>query len=120
MESDPHAPNSSELLGSRIREARLRAGISQGEMAELLGISQPTYFRIESGGRVLKGDELVTIADRLGVRAAALTGLSTLRHQARFAARADGTGTSLDVLRHRLEEYLELDAYLAGHGIVAG
>ena len=120
MSFDSQAHHMSKMLGSRIREARLRAGISQEDMAALLGVSQPTYFLIESGARALKGDELVMIADRLGVRAAALTGLTTLRHQARFAARADEADTPLDVLRHRLEEYLELDAYLADHGITAG
>ncbi|MEE1650487.1 helix-turn-helix transcriptional regulator [Brachybacterium sp. J144] len=120
MERDSRTTNTSEMLGARIREARLRADISQDDMAVLLDVSQPTYFRIESGARPLKGDELVMIADRLGVRSAALTGLSTLRQRARFAARADGADTSLDALRHRLEEYLELDAYLAGHGIAAG
>lgn len=120
MELDSPTSNWSEILGRRIREARTRAGESQEDMATLLGVSQPTYFRIEAGARALKGDELVVIADRLGVRAAALIGLPSLQGRVRFAARVNGADASLHALRHRLEEYLELDAYLAGHGITEG
>jgi DNA-binding transcriptional regulator LsrR (DeoR family) len=35
------------------------AGFSQGEMAKILGTSQPTISRILAGGTTLKGKELV-------------------------------------------------------------
>ncbi len=56
-------------LGRRVREAREAAEVSQDEARRVIGVSQPTYSRIESGDRLLKGDELVQLADRFGVRA---------------------------------------------------
>ncbi len=39
-------------LGQRIREARLRAGWSQNELASRADVKQPTLARIESGQRL--------------------------------------------------------------------
>jgi len=36
-------------LGQRLRESRLKAGLSQGRVAEAVGIKQPTYQALESG-----------------------------------------------------------------------
>ena len=36
-------------LGRRVREAREAAGASQNDAATAIGVSQPTYYRIESG-----------------------------------------------------------------------
>lgn len=104
-------------IGRRVREAREAAGISQDEARKAIGVSQPTYSRIEAGGRLLKGDELVALADCFGVRAAAITGLAQVRERARFAARTDGGSSSMAVMRERLYAYLELDSYLTGQGI---
>lgn len=40
-----------EAFGKYIKNARVRRGISQSEVAEKLGVSQPYYSRIESGQR---------------------------------------------------------------------
>ncbi|GAA2677485.1 helix-turn-helix domain-containing protein [Actinoplanes palleronii] len=104
-------------LGLRVRQAREAAGISQDEARKAINVSQPTYSRIESGDRVLKGDELIQLADCFGVRAAAITGLPEVRDRARFAARTDGDNSPMDVMRERLYAYLELDAYLTSQGI---
>lgn len=104
-------------LGRRIRELREAASLPQAAAAEALGISQPTYSRIESGERALAGDELVTLADLFGVRAAAIVGLPALRERARSAARTDGSSAAMDTMRERLYDYLELDAYLTSQGI---
>lgn len=106
-----------KALGRRVREVREAAGISQDEARTALGVSQPTYSRIEAGERPLKGDELVLLADRLGVRASAITGLPGVRERARYAARTDGTAASMDGMRERLYALLELDAYLTDQGI---
>lgn len=104
-------------LGRRVREARETAGVSQDAARRAINVSQPTYSRIESGDRLLKGDELVQLADCFGVRAAAITGLPEIRERARFAARTDGSPASMAAMRERLYAYLELDDYLTSQGI---
>lgn len=104
-------------LGRRLREARDAAGISQETACRAIGVSQPTYFRIESGERPLKGDELVQLADCFGIRGAAITGLPEVRERARFAARTDGELAPMIAMRERLYAYLELDSYLTSQGI---
>lgn len=60
------------LSGSRVREARLRLGLSQEEVAirlQLLGlqIGQMAVSRIETGKRLVPDFELPIIAEALGV-----------------------------------------------------
>lgn len=107
-------------LGRRLREARELAGESQIAAANAIGVSQPTYYRIESGDRPLKGDELIQLADFLGIRAAAITGLVEARERARFAARTDGGSSPMATMRERLYAYLELDSYLTSQGVPGG
>jgi transcriptional regulator with XRE-family HTH domain len=38
-----------QTLGARIRAQRLRRNLSQGHMASVLGVSEPTYRKIEAG-----------------------------------------------------------------------
>ncbi|WP_066582921.1 helix-turn-helix domain-containing protein [Cellulomonas timonensis] len=104
-------------LGRRVRELREQAGISQEEASRAIEVSQPTYSRIEAGERVLKGDELVLLADLFAVRAAAITGYAHVRENARYAARTDGTSSAMTQMRERLYACLELDDYLTGQGI---
>jgi transcriptional regulator with XRE-family HTH domain len=104
-------------LGRRVREAREAAGASQNDAAMAIEVSQPTYYRIESGERPLKGDELIQLADFFGIRAAAITGLTEVRERARFAARTDGSSSPMATMRERLYAYLELDSYLTSQGI---
>lgn len=104
-------------LGRRVREAREAAGASQNDAATAIGVSQPTYYRIESGDRTLKGDELIQLADFFGIRAAAIAGLAEVGDRARFAARTDGGSSSMAAMRERLYAYLELDSYLTSQGI---
>jgi hypothetical protein len=81
-------------------------------------VSQATYARLESGERVMRGEELVVFADLFGVRAATITGAVSVSEQARFAARTDGTTSPMvAVMREKLYAYLELDSYLAGQGM---
>lgn len=55
-----------------IREARKRAGLSQIQLAELVGMDQSGISRIERGERPVTVDMLKAIAQALGVRPAAL------------------------------------------------
>lgn len=102
-----------------LREVREVAGVPVSDAVITLGISQPTYSRIESGVRALKGDELVLLADLFGVRAATITGMPQLRERARCAARTDGSSAPMDTMRERLVAYLELDAYLTDQAVPA-
>lgn len=106
-----------KTLGLRVREAREAARVTQHEAARTIEVSQPTYCRIESGDRPLKGDELVQLADLFGIRAAAIAGVAEIRERARFAARTDGGSAPMAAMRERLYAYLELDSYLTSQGI---
>ncbi|MEX2289500.1 MAG: helix-turn-helix transcriptional regulator [Mycobacteriales bacterium] len=104
-------------LGRRLREVREAARVSQHDAADAIEVSQPTYSRIEQGQRPLKGDEIVVLADLLGVRAAAITAGAQIRRRARIAARTDGTASPMAAMRERLYAYLELDEYLTEQGV---
>ena len=103
-------------LAARLREARERAGVTQHEARAAIGVSQATYSRIENGERPLKGHELIQLADRFGMRVAAITNLPEVRERARFAARTDGTTAPMNAMRDKLISYLELDSYLTEQG----
>lgn len=104
-------------LGRRLAELRTAARVSQAQAAQMIEVSQPTYSRIETGDRPLKGAELVMLADLLQVRASAITGVAQLRQHATSAARTTGSSPQTGVMRDKLFAYLELDAYLSGQGI---
>ena len=104
-------------LGRRLRDMREAAKVSQDEAREAIGVSQPTYSRIEAGERPLKGDELVVLADRFGVRAGAIIGVAKLQERVHYAARTDGSQPQMVIMREKLHAYLELDAYLTDQGV---
>lgn len=56
-----------KTLGTRIREARERAGISQGSLAEDAGLDRTAINKIEAGMRKVSALELSDIAISLGV-----------------------------------------------------
>lgn len=55
-------------LGSRVREARERAGVKQGELANQVGLDRTAVNKIEGGTRKVTALELSAIAHALGVR----------------------------------------------------
>ena len=54
--------------GSRFRRWRKDHGLSQHEVADLTGLSQPTISNVESGSRTLAPMTKVKVARRLGAR----------------------------------------------------
>ena len=50
-------------LARRLREARERAGLSQGQVASLLGVHRPTISQIEGCTRNVLAEELARFAD---------------------------------------------------------
>ena len=54
-------------IASRLRIARERAGLSQHQVAKILGWHRPTISEIEAGRRKVAAEEVVTLAELYGV-----------------------------------------------------
>ena len=67
----------SKKLANRLREARETAGLSQGEVARLLGYHRPTVSEIEAGRRRVAAIEVPVFAKTYGVSVGWLLGLTT-------------------------------------------
>ncbi|CAM5588164.1 helix-turn-helix domain-containing protein [Streptomyces purpurascens] len=55
------------VIGDRIREVRRRAGLSQVQLAERVGLDHKTIHRYETAQRAPSLTELLLIADALSV-----------------------------------------------------
>jgi transcriptional regulator with XRE-family HTH domain len=64
----PHRGNEGQLVGERIREIRLKRGLTQGDLAQLCGTSVAAISHIERGTKVPTITTLVRIADALECR----------------------------------------------------
>lgn len=62
------------VIGSRIRQARKLAGLSQGQVAKLLSLHRPSVTEIESGNRKVSADEISKFADIFDVSTTWLLG----------------------------------------------
>jgi transcriptional regulator with XRE-family HTH domain len=69
MKRDPNllAEQALRSILKRLRLVRRARGISQAELAKLLGISQNAYCRIENGQRELSLQRYIVLAAVLGV-----------------------------------------------------
>jgi transcriptional regulator with XRE-family HTH domain len=56
-----------EAIAKRLRLAREQAGLSQGQVARLLGLHRPTITEAEAGRRNVTAEELVKLSDVYGV-----------------------------------------------------
>lgn len=56
-----------EALAQRLREARERAGLTQQQVADFLGIRRPAIAEIEAGKRAVESTELFRLAEVYGV-----------------------------------------------------
>lgn len=54
-------------LGARVRAERERLGLTQAELGEKMGTTQPTIARLEAGGVTPSLDTLHRAADALGL-----------------------------------------------------
>ena len=54
-------------LGARVRAERERLGLTQAELAERMGTTQPTVARVEAGGVTPSLDTLHRAAEALGL-----------------------------------------------------
>lgn len=102
---------SDDTIASAIGRALNTSGLSQRQLADRTGISQPTLSRIISGGRIAKLPELVLIAQATGHTLTQLTGSSTLSERVQQIARSTN-GSAMRSMRTSLLNFLELDEYL--------
>ena len=63
-----------QIIASRIREARRLAGLSQGQVAKMLGLQRPSVSEIEAGNRAVAAEELSKLAEVFDVNVAWLLG----------------------------------------------
>lgn len=85
------------VVGSRVRTARIAAGLSQGALGEQIGLTFQQVQKYENGSNRISASKLVEIADTLGVSAAGfLEGLG--RGCADHAPGVDATEGAHDLL----------------------
>ncbi len=61
-------------IGSRLRMARELAGLSQGQVAKLMGLHRPSITEIEAGNRRVSTEELEQLAVHFDVSTSWLLG----------------------------------------------
>jgi transcriptional regulator with XRE-family HTH domain len=104
-------------VGRRIAERRVEAGLSQRDLENLTGISQSTLHRIESGTRTARMDDVISIAWALGCPVEAILDEYPVRDRVLVASRANTSTADAAAVKKKLTQFLEMDAYLALHGI---
>jgi transcriptional regulator with XRE-family HTH domain len=57
-----HDDQKKKIIASRIREARKLAGLSQAQVAKMLGLSRPSISEAEAGNRNVSATELSRLA----------------------------------------------------------
>jgi transcriptional regulator with XRE-family HTH domain len=62
------------IIASRIREARRLAGLSQGQVAKMLGLHRPSVSEMEAGNRSVSAEEISKLAEIYDVSASWLLG----------------------------------------------
>lgn len=56
-------------IGERVKQARIARGLSQAELAEILGLSDAYISKLETGKNAMSVTVLVKLSDALGVSA---------------------------------------------------
>ena len=56
-----------KVIGDRIKQARNLAGLSQGQVAKLMGLHRPTVSEMEAGNRKVSADEIVRLSELFDV-----------------------------------------------------
>lgn len=71
--------NIKKLLGKRIRELRIKKGLKQSELAEVISIEPRSISRIEAGFHFPKDEHLIKFANALEVSIDALFTFSQIK-----------------------------------------
>jgi transcriptional regulator with XRE-family HTH domain len=74
MNNTENTGQNEKSLADRLKIARTQAGLSQGQIAIILGLHRPTISEIEAGRRKVSTDELVAFAKHYRVSLNWLTG----------------------------------------------
>ena len=69
------------LIGQRIKEIRMRAGLSQSKAAEAIGVAQSHMSNIETGRSHVTMENLMALRDLFGVKMADFSEIWTTRKQ---------------------------------------
>ena len=64
-----------KVIGDRIKQARNLAGLSQGQVAKLMGLHRPTISEMEAGNRKVSADEIVRLSELFDVSTNWLLGI---------------------------------------------
>lgn len=88
----PDAPWPFPAVGPRLREARLRAGLTQAQVAEAIGLSRPAVINMEAGRQRIQLDHVYRLAALFGCPLSdLLPPLTRGDEAARIASRHRGT-----------------------------
>ena len=93
------------LVGRRIRRAREAAGFSQGQLAQEIETTQATISYWESGRRSPDIEDLVSLADALGVEVSYFFEDARIGQPRRVLLRAQGALRPLDDWADTIEEF---------------
>ena len=58
-----HATEKKQIIANRLAEARKMAGLSQGQVARMMGLHRPTISEIEAGNRNVTTTEISRFAE---------------------------------------------------------
>lgn len=109
-------------VGERIAEARLAAGLSQGDLASKVGLDRTALVRIEAGDRRITALELFRLAEVLGVPLAHLVSRPPQTLTSRRSAleeSADDASRARYRLDARLEEHARHAQWLVTQGFLS-
>ncbi len=101
-------------LALRLKTAREQSGLSQGQVAKIMGLHRPSISEMEAGRRKVSSDELTQLAEIYGVSIRWLTATepATIDPRIELAAR------ELSKLRPEdLERVIRLLRTLRGEGL---
>lgn len=111
------AKKSRSTLGERLAEARIKAGLSQAEVAERMGTTQPAIAYWERGAQRLRSDVVARLSEILGVSADELLGTKTRRQTAKPTGRARQLFDAVSKMPRRQQEKVlaVLEPFVAQH-----
>lgn len=69
-----HTEEKKSIIASRLREARKMAGLSQAQVAKILGLHRPSITEAEAGNRKVSADEIAKLAELYDVSVSWLLG----------------------------------------------
>lgn len=90
-------------IGQRVARLRVSNEWSQDQLAQRIGVSRSTVWRVETGERRVTVEELVRLADALGVTPVSFFGQEVDRG-ARRAELVRGIAKDLTSALHRLKQ----------------